>query len=111
MKYHIEKNYFYNDETKALYRIITDNKHLIWRPEYRGLAAFNADIYNKYRNRCTIIGWITRIKGKPSYKYSMPILSSNGFDFWKEEIRYREPQYIVRGLSSWKCEEIKANNR
>lgn len=107
MPQHISKNYFYNPDTKSLYRIITENKHLLWRPDMRGCAAFNSEIYTSYKDRCENIGWITRIPGKPSYKYSMKIWGELGFEGWKELLTDREPQYVVSPLSSWECTEIK----
>jgi hypothetical protein len=103
MKIHITKNYFFNDESKVLYRIISENKHILWRPKYHGLPAFNAEIFNQYKDRCLKIGWISRITDRPSYRYSMEI---KDFDERKETINDREPQYVVAPLSSWNCEEI-----
>jgi len=104
MKIHISKNYFYNDESRVLYRIISDNRHILWRPEFKGCVCFNKEIYDNYKSKCLKIGWIKRIPGKPSYRYSVSI---KDFDDWKETINDREPQYVLRGLESYKCEELK----
>lgn len=107
MKKHISKNYFYNSDTKSLYRIISDNKHLLWRPEYAGVACFNKALYEEYKDRCEKIGWIVRIEGKPFYRYSMPIWGECGFNAWKILLEDVEPQYLVFPLSAWEVKEIK----
>ena len=100
------KNYRFDEKKKILFRVITDNKHLLWRPDMKGCAAFNAEVYEKYRDKAEWIGWRVEIDGKV-FRYKMPVWGEAGFDEWKETLNDREKQYVVSPLASWECEEIK----
>ena len=105
MTHHLEKNYYHDEKNRSFFRIITEDKHKLWSGEYHGLAAFNKDLYDQYKNVCERIGWLDRTK-TPYRKYSMPIHGETGFDAWKITLNFKEPQVTCIPLSVWECKEL-----
>ena len=71
-------NYHYNPEYKVLYRELDDKKHLLWRPPFSGTPAFNAEIYNSFKNQINWLGY--KLDGK---RY---ICRAQEFELYKEEV-------------------------
>ena len=85
MKY---TNYNYDPRQSIVYRDLKDSKHLVWRPPYNGVPAFNADIINQYKK---IAKWVGYRFGDQTYKIPMEYL----LDF-RHIINYQgEVQYIL----------------